>query len=255
MSLFNSSNYYLQRDNINEDSNRIINMWNFVVNFTNYLDVKGNVDDMNKIFMYNVKSVELPKYTMKTYKRYYGTSERSFPIKRVSDGSFKVTFYGRYDIIYALSRIGQNFVGSEEVTQNIDKTMQANERLNLARVYKEIYNTNGYIEILQLPDTLKLNENFKISYKYMMPVLSSIEYNELNSENNGILEITCEFMYKDYRITTDSLYSKDKLTMYGNNDTNTIVYDYIDLWDMKKIDKRNNPKHTTDDSSTADADV
>lgn len=213
MSIFNKKNYYSQRDNINESSNRIVKSWNFVVDFTNLFSMEEgtNISNKNDVFMYNVKSVELPKYSMKLHKRFLGGSERSFPIKRTCDGTSNITFYGRYNIIYVLSRMCQNFVGSEEVTNGIQKMMTKSEIANAEMVLKNMNFKNSSIEIIQLPDTLRDDNGGVIRYKLMKPILTGVEYSELNSSTNGIFEVICGFSYDDFRITTDTLNSKDRI--------------------------------------------
>lgn len=237
MSLFNNKQYYSQRENVYENSNRIVNMWNFIVDFTLYFQSYSNIKDMNDLFRYNVKSVTLPKYTMKTYKRYYGTSERTFPIKRVCDGVLSITFYCRYELVYALCRLGQNFIGSEEISQGIEKTMKNGEIINLKNIEYNRDFKSTCIEVLQLPDNLYKDGGGCIRYTFMKPILTSIEYSELNSEGNSILEVTCEFSYNDFRITTDTLHSKAEVMRLDvlAPKTEMIIEDSIDKKSLRQL--------------------
>lgn len=214
MSIFTRGQYYSQRENINEKDNRIVNMWNFVVDFRSYFYNYGIDNNLGDIFTYNVKSVELPKYTMKTYKRYFGTSERTFPIKRICDGTFRITFYARYNLVNALSRLSNNYVGSFESRNGITKTLKESEKTNMFNTMARVNNTYS-ISVYSYSDNFDNASDGAISYTFMKPILSSIEYSELGSDNNSILEVTCEFSYNDFRITSDSLYSANK-TMIVN---------------------------------------
>lgn len=226
MSIFTRGQYYSQRENINEKDNRIVNMWNFAINFNSFFEGYELSENLNDIFTYNVKSVELPKYSMKTYKRYFGTSERTFPIKRVCDGTFRVTFYARYNLVNLLSRLSNNYVGYVESRNGITKTLLIGEQSNYLRTLdkkKEFYT----IDIYQYPNNFDNASCSIIRYSYTNPILISVEYSELGSDNNSILEVTCEFSYNDFRIVTDSLYSKDVLVQTGVHDKT--FYEILDL--------------------------
>lgn len=211
MSIFNFTNNRRQINNIDgktfkEERNRIVNMWNFMISFDNYFLFSDT-----KPFTYNVKSVILPKYSMKTYKRYYKGAELSFPIRRVCDGTFDVVFYGREDVINALNDVATNVCTDSNVNLNLNNYSITYG--TTARGYETLLDTLS-IDVIQLPNTLE-NSNW-IKYTFVKPVLVSIEYNALNVESNSLLEITCTFQYQDFRITSDSVFiSSEKSLGYG----------------------------------------
>lgn len=219
MSIFNFTNDRRQINNIDgktfkEERNRIVNMWNFMISFDNYFLFSDT-----KPFTYNVKSVTLPKYSMKTYKRYYKGAERSFPIRRVCDGTFDVVFYGREDVINVLNDVATNVCTDSNVNLNLNNYSITYG--TTARGYETILDTLS-IDVIQLPNTLE-NSNW-IKYTFVKPVLVSIEYNALNVESNSLLEITCTFQYQDFRITSDSTFkSYGGRINYGFDDSSVNV--------------------------------